>query len=84
MQFWADRAGLWLWWFLSLLVQSCFWFSLHLNVKSVLAALGIARAPGEIPLCHLAVSAGVGTGAFCCQLEHLRPVPSQHVLGTEP
>lgn len=85
MQFGADRAGLSAdWWFLSLHVRSYFWFSLRLNVKSVLAAFGTARAPGDIPPCHLVVSAGVGTGAFCCQPERLCPVPPQHMLGTEP
>lgn len=37
----------------------------------MLIALNIARASGEIPLF---LFAGVGTGAFCCQLKHLLPV----------
>lgn len=40
----------------------------------MLIALSIARASGEIYLFHLFLFAGVGTGAFCCQLEHLVPV----------
>lgn len=40
----------------------------------MLIALSIARASGEIPLFHLFLFAGAGTGAFCCQLEHLLPV----------
>lgn len=40
----------------------------------MLIALSIARASGEIYLFRLFLFAGVGTGAFCCQLEHLLPV----------